>query len=138
MAGKTITFHPNDKVIQKILNETTVPNAVAKAAGKVRDLAKMDLTRTNRIDTGRLRNSIISQRVSAPAGQVRYEVGSPLPYAIYQHEGVKGPVYPRRAKVLRFKPKGSNHFVFAQHTKGFMGVPYLTRSLARLTVNDFT
>lgn len=121
----------NDAEFRHIENHI-VPQGVARAAGRVRDRAKLGITRAGRVDTGALRNSIETRQVGN-----HWQVGSDLPYALPQHEGVKGPVLPRRAKVLRFKPKGSNTYIFRASTSGFRGVPYLTDALATLTVNDF-
>lgn len=124
--------------INKVLRETMVPQGVARAAGKVRDQAKQELTDAGRVRTGALRNSIVSRRVdNMRTNKVTYEVGSELHYARAQHEGVQGPIRPKRAKVLRFKPRGSASFVFAKQVAGFRGVPYLTRPLNRLTPQDF-
>lgn len=132
-----ISFTWNDAELRRLLEHQTVPQAVERAAGKVRDRAKMNITRAGRVDTGALRNSIVARRITGRSG-VWYEVGSDLPYAIYQHEGVTGPIVPRRAKVLRFKPKGSGAFVFAPSVSGFKGEPYLTQALDSLTINDFS
>ncbi len=90
-----------------------------------------------RIDTGKLRQSLVSRRIYGGRPGVWYEVGSELFYAILQHKGVEGPIYPRRAKVLRFQPKGSSTFVFRPRTSGFEGVPYLTDALRQLRLSDF-
>lgn len=127
----------NEAEFARILEHQTVPQAVWRAASKVRDRAKMNVTNAGRVDTGAMRNSIVGRRLRRGSG-VWYEVGSPLEYAIYQHEGVTGPVLPRRATLLRFKPSGSSTFVFAKQTAGFEGVPFLTDALHSLTVNDFT
>lgn len=125
----------DDAAFSKILTETMVPHAVEKAAGVLRDRAKRKLTDAGRIDTGALRNSITSRRVDN-GKVVRYEVGTDLPYAYYQHEGVEGPIYPRRAKVLRFTAKGGK-VVFAAFVSGFKGVPYLTDPLHDMQISDF-
>lgn len=129
----------NNQVIKSTVKKVAEP-AVAKAAGHTRDRAKGILTQEGRIDTGRLRNSLYSKRLGEIDGGYWYEVGSRLPYAKFQHDGVKGPVLPRRAKVLRFKPKGAKRgqYVFARSTKGFKGVKYLERARAMLTMNDYS
>lgn len=132
-----VRFDWNDPAIRKILDETTVPQAVWRAAGRVRDRAKVRITEAGRVDTGAMRNSIVGRRVRAGRKGVWYEVGSNLPYAIYQHEGTRGPIVPRRAKVLRFTPKGGSGYVFARQVRGVTGVPFLTEALRTLTVNDF-
>lgn len=111
-----------------------VPRAVERAAGRTRDRAKAYITR---VDTGALRQSIMSWKLRATNTQVWWAVGSQLPYALYQHEGTHGPILPRRAKVLRFRPKGSNAYVFARQVRGVTGEPFLTDPLKKLSVEDF-
>lgn len=132
--GYHITW--NAAEFDRILNQQTVPQAVWRAAGKVRDRAKQNIRSADRIDTGALLNSIVGRRISGKPG-VWYEVGSSLDYAILQHKGVAGPIVPRKARVLRFKPKGSSAFIFRPSTAGFKGIPFLTDALSTLTVNDF-
>lgn len=120
----------------QLLEVQTVPEACWRAARKVRDRAKVNITSAGRVDTGAMRNSIVARRLRKGSG-VWYEIGSPLKYAIYQHEGVTGPILPRRAKVLRFKPKGSSAYVFTPRSSGFSGVPFLTDALKSLTNSDF-
>lgn len=109
---------------------------VAKAAGKVRDDAKRIIAAEGRVDTGRMMNTLSSRRVRQTSNGSVYEVGSDLDYAIYQHEGVRGPVRPRRAKVLRFTGRGGA-VVFAPQTAGFSGIKFLTRALEGLRPEDF-
>lgn len=132
----SVQFRWNDPAIKK-LTKDVAEQSVAKAAGLTRDRAKVILHQAGRVDTGALVNSLYSRRLGEVDGGYAYEVGSELPYAIYQHEGVKGPIYPRRAKVLRFKPKGSSEYVFARYTKGFKGVPFLEKARAMLTMADY-
>lgn len=136
--AQDIVFKWDDGAIRHLLQDDVVPRAVEKAAGKTRDRAKGNIRSAGRIDTGALLNSIISKRVSSGGALLWYEIFSDLPYAIYQHNGVKGPIYPRRARVLRFKPKGSSEFIFRPSVSGFEGVPYLTDALNQLSVSDFT
>lgn len=133
MAQTRVTVRWHEKAFSHEV-PAMVDLGVEKAADRTADRAKLVLRGAGRIDTGALVQSIRAERVRLGL----WRVGSPLPYAIYQHEGVRGPVYPRRAKVLRFKPKGSNSFVFARHTSGFKGVPFLTDALKQLTPDDYT
>lgn len=136
--GFKVTLTIDTAAIAKIVGPGgDVEQAVARAAGRTRDRAKQNITSAGRVDTGALRNDIKTRRISSEGGGVWYEVGSDLPYAVFQHEGVRGPVLPRRAKVLRFKPKGSKSFVFARSTKGFKGVPFLTDALRALSEQDY-
>jgi len=126
----------NEAEFNRILEQQTVPQAVWRAVGKVRDRAKANITTSGRVDTGALRQSIVGRRLRGGKGGVWYQVGSDLDYAIYQHEGTQGPIYPRRAKVLRFTGS-SGTYVFAKQVRGIEGVKYLTRALESLTVADF-
>ena len=121
-----VEWHP-DPNAEKAL-AVLIDTHVAKTAGAVRDGAKRIIRAEGRINTGAMVQSIESRKV----GERTYEVGSRLNYAIYQHEGVKGPIYPRRAKVLRFKPKGGSGFVFARKVSGFKGIHFLTRALEQV------
>ena len=56
------------------------------------------------------------------------EVGSDLPQALHHHRGHKE-IVPVRKKALRFKPKGSQRFIFVKRVKAVKGNPYLLRSL---------
>jgi hypothetical protein len=135
MAGVSIRFKMNEQEFRRMQQSGTISRAVERAAGTVRDGAKRELTGQGRIDTGLLRQSIVTRRVSSSRG-VFYEVGSPLEYAIYQHEGTKAHG-PRHARYLRFKPKGGGDFIFAKFVRGVRPSKFLTKALARLTVNDF-
>lgn len=109
-----------------------------RAAIRTRDRARANLLMSGRYDTGRLFHSI-DVRWAPPAkgpNSVTYNVGTPLRYGLYQEKGI-GPVYPVRAKVLRFKPVGSNTFVFARRTRGFRGIHYLERAYKQLSLSDF-
>lgn len=120
------------------LNENGVVGAaVAKAAQRIRNQAVLIISKEGRVNTGKLRQSIHAQKISATATEVVWEIASRLPYSGYQHEGVQGPIYPRRAKALRFKPKGSGVYIFAKSVKGFEGIYYLKKPLEALTVRDF-
>lgn len=128
----------NEAEFRRILDQQTVPQAVWRAAGKVRDRAKQNITRAGRVNTGAMRNSIVGRRMKGGRGGVWYEVGSDLEYAIFQHEGTQGPIVPRRAKVLRFQPGGASAYVFRPRVRGVTGEPFLTDALRSLTINDFT
>lgn len=63
------------------------------------------------------------------------EIGTPLKYGLYQHEGtgIYGPrrryITPRRAKFLVFRPKGSSKLVFARRVRGVTKKPFLKNAL---------
>lgn len=114
-----------------------VDRAVRRAAGRARDYARANLTSDGNIDTGRLRNSVETQRAPSSSRPVNYEVGTRLEYGIYLEAGTRdhGPV---RAKVLRFKPKGAGGFIFRPRVRGIRATRWLSRVLSRLSPNDFT
>ena len=88
-----------------------------------------------RIDTGRLRASISTQVVTRN-GVPTVLVGTNLNYAIFVHNGtgIYGPtgrmIRPRRAKRLKFKPKGSHKFVYAKAVRGMRPNRFLTNALS--------
>lgn len=114
------------------LLEDSSDDALESAARITANRAHINLAAAGR-GAGDLAHSIQPRK----AGPFQWTVGSFLEYAIYQEEGVRGPVYPRRAKVLRFKPKGASSFVFARFTKGFPGVHYLRDAYNALREADF-
>lgn len=115
------------------LVEDSSDDALESAARVTANRARINLSSKGRNSTGRLGQSIQARK----AGPFQWTVGSFLEYAIYQEEGVRGPVYPRRARVLRFKPKGALSFVFARSTKGFPGAHYLRDAYRALSEKDF-
>lgn len=101
-----------------------VYDAVEKYTRRVTLLAKAKAN----VDTGRMRAQIRSEMSGGKI--VTGTIISPAEYTPYVHEG-RGPVYPKRAKALRFKPKGSSAFVFAKKVKGYKGNPFLTDALKK-------
>lgn len=132
-------LHWNEAEFRAISSENGyVGVGVRRAAGRVRDRAKQNITAAGRVDTGKMRNSVRVERASASRpGRVVYQVGSDLLYAIFQEEGTTGPIVPKRARVLRFSPKGSSSFIFRPSVSGVEGIHYLTKALATLRLSDF-
>lgn len=140
MATVTYSHRLDLAAVQRLLTSPT--------GGVVRDLLRRGLlvetqAKRNlggiggpkRIDTGRLRASIATQvvhRNGAPA----VIVGTNVNYAILVHEGTgiygprHAPIRPRRAKRLRFKPKGSRRFVYARQVRGMAPNRFLVNALA--------
>lgn len=134
MATK-VRLHIHDAAVRMTVAQEG-EKAVRRAAGRVRDKAKVNITKAGLVDTGAMRQSITSRRLSVSPTGVWYEVGSDLKYALYHHEGTGPWIYPRRAKVLRFKG-GSGAFVFAPRVRGVKSTPFLTDALRTLQVKDF-
>ena len=131
----SVRFTFNEQTFRQMQESGTIAQATWRAAGRVRDQAKRNITADGTVDTGRLRASIEGTRWRGRTG-VWYEVGSRLYYARWIHDGTRdhGPV---RARMLRFKPKGSGVFVYARRVRGIKGTKYLTRALQNLRVSDF-
>ena len=136
MAGVNIRFTFNEQTFRRMTENGSIAQATWRAAGKVRDQAKQNVTDDGRVDTGRMRASIQGQRMRSRTGGVFYEVGTPVEYALFQHEGTRDHG-PRRAKILRFTPKGSGVVVFAKRVRGVKASKFLTRALESLRASDF-
>jgi RNase P/RNase MRP subunit p29 len=117
--------------------EGDVAKAVQNAAGKVRDQAKAEITSAGLVDTGTMRNATVAEAVTVEGNKVVGRVVTNTDYAIYQHEGTRTPIVPRRARVLRFTAKGGG-VVFRPKVRGVKATPFLTRALSRISANDFT
>lgn len=139
MARTRVHIHLNHANIARVTSAPggEVDLAVRRAAGITRDRAKRNLTADGSVDTGRLRQSVRYQRLPASGRTVNYEVGTDVFYGIFLEKGTRAHG-PRRARVLRFKPKGSNTFVFAKRVRGIRATRWLTRALQRLSIKDFS
>lgn len=126
-AVRTLLSSPTGGVVRDLLRRGLLVETQAK-----RNLG--GIGGPKRIDTGRLRASIatvVVTRNNAPA----VLVGTNTNYAMFVHEGtgLYGPrhtvIRPRRAKFLRFKPRGSNKWVYARSVKGMRRNRFLTNAL---------
>ena len=126
---RRILAHPRGAVVKDLL----------RRGFAVESQAKRNLSGANglpkRVDTGRLRASVatvVVNRNGAPA----VLIGTSVRYAIFVHEGTgiygpRGvPIRPRRAKFLRFRPRGSSRWVYAKSVKGMRPNPFLRNALA--------
>ena len=142
MARVNVTASIDTAAMQGFLaNE--VAQRFQQAGGVVRDYAKAEITRAGRIDTGQMRNANVAETARVNGTQVQVRVVNDTPQAEYQHEGTPQEIFPRRARVLRFKPRGGA-FVFAPSVRGIhpanptKPLPFLTTALDRLSLDDFT
>lgn len=126
-AVRTLLSSPTGGVVRDLLRRGLLVETQAK-----RNLGGVGGPK--RIDTGRLRASIatvVVTRNNTPT----VLVGTNVNYAMFVHEGtgLYGPrhtvIRPRRAKFLRFKPRGSNKWVYARSVKGMRRNRFLTNAL---------
>lgn len=133
-------FVANDRAfVELVTPKGIVGRAVAKAAGRTRDRAKQNVRAAGRIDKGALWQGINSQQIRQTATSVTHRVSTNVgKYAEYQEEGTgPGRIYPKRAKYLRFKPKGSKVFIFAKSVAPVKGAHFMRKALQQLKVSDF-
>lgn len=104
------------------------------------------------VDEGRLRSSI-NYVVTITPNRVIVNVGSPLEYAIYRHNGTgiygpkRTPIRPVSAKALKFETpkgagpmrpgqrrpaKGRRGYVYARSVRGIQGSPFLSDALTEV------
>lgn len=89
-----------------------------------------------RIDTGKLRASISVQLKRKSSRTLTVRIGTNVEYAIWVHDGtgLYGPMHrmitPKTKRYLRFKPHGSNKYVFAKAVKGMRANPFLLNALS--------
>lgn len=92
---------------------------------------------TGRVNTGRLADSFRVRQVSAPGDtSAKFQVYTDVFYWKFQNYGTRGSS-PVNAKVLRFRPKGGNGFVFAMHTAPISPAYFMEDALRSLTLEDF-
>lgn len=126
-AIKALISSPQRGVVQDLLKRGLLVETQAK-----RNLAGQGGPK--RIDTGRLRASINTQLVYR-AGQPAVLVGTNVWYATLVHNGtgLYGPrhryITPKRAKFLRFRPKGSRSYVYARRVSGMRPNRFLLNAL---------
>lgn len=121
-----------------------VADGTRRAAGRVRDRAKVEITKAGRVDTGQMRNATVAESVRVDGAQIRTRVITQVEHALVQHEGASDPIIrPRRARVLRWRPRRGGAFVFRPTARSVhpanptKPVPFLTNALARLSPDDF-
>lgn len=110
--------------------------AAHRAAHVARSRARNTLSAAGRYDTGDLDRTMTVKEVTKNELHPQFAVGSPVFYAKFQEFGTRahGPVV---AKKLRFKPKGSDSFVFAEWVRGVTALRFMYKALKSLTVYDF-
>ena len=139
MARTRVHIHLNHANIARVTSAPggEVDRAVARAAGVTRDRAKRNLTTDGSVDTGRLRQSVRYQRIPSSRGSVTYEVGTDVFYGEYLEEGTRDHG-PRRARVLRFKPKKVPQGSCSRGRCAASVPRWLSRALSRLSASDYS
>lgn len=135
MAGR-IQIDWNDSTIRRRLDQETSFSAKT-AADRTASRVKANIQRKRRIDTTAMYRSIkATETVNTPTRST-WTVSSDVFYTILQEKGRTRRIYPKRAKVLRFKPKGSNVFVFARSVGGFPPGNFFKDAFSSLSARDF-
>lgn len=128
MAGKGYRLKINKRNIKA---ETSPGHQIdihtKKFADKVKKEAQSIIRAEGRVDTGQLLASLNVSRSTAGSYRSSYSVGSSSPYARFQEEGVQGPIGPKSAQVLAFKPKGATAYIFRPQASGFEGIHFLQK-----------
>lgn len=87
------------------------------------------------IDTGRMLHSVIYVKKSSTKGGSRWWVWPDVPYAKFQEYGTGGSTATNG--YLRFKPKGSNTFIFRKHTGPVPATHFIRKAMKSTTKQDF-
>ena len=126
-AVRTLLNSPTGGVVRDLLRRGLLVETQAK-----RNLGGVGGPK--RVDTGRLRASIATVVVTRN-GTPAVLVGTNVQYASFVHNGTgiygpkHAPIRPRRAKFLRFKPRGSKRWVYARQVKGMRPNRFLLNAL---------
>lgn len=130
----TTTLYPG--VIRNYLGN--VSHAALRRAGAATvKRARTEIVKHNLIRTGEMYRSVqASNPYQTRAGLWVVEVSAPTDHTDYMRSG-SGPIYPVRAKMLRFKPKGSTQYVFARRTRGYDRVDFLATAAKAVRLSDF-
>lgn len=84
---------------------------------------------------GKIATTIGVTKSRATAYKAKVTVEATAPYSLFPEEGtgIYGPkggrIYPKTAKVLVFRPRGSSQLVFAKSVKGQKAQHYMEKSL---------
>lgn len=132
-----VQMHIDDKVLRTYLGKVSY-GGLRRAGEETVNRAKRAIAKGGRIRTGNMYFSVNASRpVETRSGLWITEISAPTPYTDFQRFGI-GPVYPVRAKALRFRPKGSAFYVFAKRTRGFEGLDFLKIAARQIRLSDFT
>lgn len=134
MAGNVV-LNLSSSAINAVVGGAT-DRGVQQAAEITKGRVQSNIQHLGRVDTGKMRNNIVVEKVSGVPLNPVYRVRSTEPYTLYQEHGTRahGPV---QAKMLRFRPKGQAAFVFAKWVRGINPGNFFRNALSQLSVRDF-
>lgn len=110
--------------------------ASRKAARATARRVQNEIRALGRVNSGKMVSSVTVQGPRQGGETTTFTVGSDLFYFWIQNDGT-GPIYPVRAKFLRFKPKGSATFVFAKRTRGVPAGRFMEKASRGVRISDF-
>lgn len=124
---------------QALLNLTagSARTAALHGAEAARRYARDVIMAEGRIDTGEMLENIEIESLENGPNVYSFTVTAVAPHAWFNEVGTKAHG-PKRAKVMRFTPKGGSGFVYAQWVRGISGIHFMERAVRSLTVDDFT
>lgn len=136
-SNPNVTIRLDPAAVERVVGGAA-REGVRRAANRTNTRAREGITSAGRVNTGQMRDRMTSVEASwsKPLSPV-YLVYTDVYYAGWQERGVQGPIYPVRAKALRFKPKGSSVYVFAAWVRGFEGAFFMKRAYEQLTQKDY-
>lgn len=123
-----VSSHVNYPVVVRVSH-----NVAQKTAEKTAERVQKHARRFAPVKTGYLRENILIFRGMDTGFVVRYTVIPMASYSIYQEWGT-GPIYPVRAKALRWEDHGV--VVFAAHTRGVPAVHYMAKAAAAIKLSQ--
>lgn len=111
--------------------------AVQRAAVIAKGRVEQNIQSDGLVASGQMRDGIVTEPgpQSDPMRPTQ-DVRSTAKHTMFQEAGTRahGPV---RAKAMRFKPKGSNVFVFAKWVRGVPARHFMRRAKDAVRVSDF-
>jgi len=133
-ATVTIDVKLDPSAIARVVGGTAA-EAATTAARVIARRVRENIIAEDLIDTGFMRDNITVEEARPGDRPVAY-VHVAGQQAVFQEFGTRGHG-PVRAQYLRFKPKGSNVYVFARWVRGVRPRRFMTRAIESVTVADF-
>lgn len=136
-----VQFRPNKQALRRATTGPMVKHAVDKAAKQLERYARQEISRSVGVDSeGAMEESIESTSARTKGERTTAKVGtSGIKYARWVHGGTTqfAPIFPKRAKLLRWDSKLLGHWISKPFVQGQQANPFLERAYKRLRPNDF-